>query len=225
MSSKRRDIVVKVFNSIDTDRDGVVSMTDIGSCFNPKNHPEVKAGIMTVQTLLNAFFETFSVVSKNGFVTLEQFLEYYANASFYEDDDAFEKSMSVLWTPHTQDVSRNAPTSLETLARNRGLSLNSNARAEASPNSALEQLQEQLKNRGARGIVGLSRKFRILDDDNTKTLSMSEFKKGIKECSLQLTDLQLNELFSFFDKDRSGTVDYEEFLQGVRVSICNVHNR
>lgn len=201
-------------------------MTDIGACFNPKNHPEVKAGIMTVQTLLNAFFETFAVVSKNGVVTLDQFLEYYANASFYEDDESFEKSMAVLWTPppHNQGSGSSRGMSLESLARSR-----SNDSAAASTagnsNSALDELREQLKARGAKGIVGLARKFRIMDDDNSKSLSMSEFKKGVRECSLNLSELQMHELFSTFDRDRSGTIDYDEFLQGVRVSptvvFCN----
>ena len=202
-----------------SDNDGVVSMTDIGACFNPKNHPEVKAGLMTVQTLLNAFFETFSVVSKNGVVTLDQFLEYYANASFYEDDESFEKSMAVLWTPppNSRGSGSSRGVSLESLARSRGNDAAATSGARKS-GSALDQLRAQLKARGARGIIGLARKFRIMDDDNSKSLSMSEFKKGVRECSLDLSELQMHELFSTFDKDRSGTIDYDEFLQGVRVS-------
>ena len=204
-------------------RDGVVSMTDIGSCFNPKNHPEVKSGRLSVQNLLNAFFETFSVVSKDGFVTLDQFMEYYANASFYEDDDQFDQSMSALWTVKS-GLSRGGPTSLEALARAKssagasdgtGVGAASNGQA-----SALERLQAQLKARGARGIIGLSRKFRILDDDNSKSLSTSEFKKGIRECGLSLSELELHELFTTFDQDRSGSIDYDEFLRGVRVSYA-----
>jgi hypothetical protein len=194
-------------------------MTDIGSCFNPKNHPEVKSGRLSVQNLLNAFFETFSVVSKDGFVTLEQFMEYYANASFYEDDDQFEQSMIALWTAKS-GPSRGGPTSLEALARAKSSAGTSDGAGSASSGqaSALERLQAQLKARGARGIIGLSRKFRILDDDNSKSLSMSEFKKGIRECGLSLSELELHELFTTFDQDRSGSIDYDEFLRGVRVS-------
>lgn len=191
-------------------------MTDIGTCFNPKNHPEVKAGLMTVQTLLNAFFETFAIVSKNGVVTLNQFLEYYANASFYEDDETFEKSMSLLWTPH-QGQGSGRGTSLDSVARARAAAANSSTSSTGKSGSALDDLRAQLKARGAKGIIGLSRKFRIMDDDDSKALSMSEFKKAIRECSLDLSELQLHELFSSFDRDKSGTIDYDEFLQGVRV--------
>jgi histidinol dehydrogenase len=50
------------------------------------------------------------------------------------------------------------------------------------------ELREQLATRGARGIVGLSRKFKIMDDNGNGSLSMSEFKKAMKECALQLSD-------------------------------------
>ena len=48
-------------------------------------------------------------------------------------------------------------------------------------------------------------------------LSLMEFKKGMAECGLQLGEMQLTQLFAFFDKDRSGAIDFEEFIQGVRV--------
>lgn len=42
--------------------------------------------------------------------------------------------------------------------------------------------------RGVRGIVGLARKFRIMDDDSSGVLSMAEFKKGMRETSLDLSE-------------------------------------
>ena len=69
----------------------------------------------------------------------------------------------------------------------------------------------------ARGMVGLQRKFRIMDDNGSGTLENSEFKKAIKECGLTLSDIQLSQLFSYFDKAGDGTVDFDEFIVGVRV--------
>jgi EF-hand domain pair len=84
---------------------------------------------------------------------------------------------------------------------------------------ALDQLRTQLAARGARGIVGLQRTFRIMDDDGSKSFNLAEFKKGVKQCNITISDTQLNQLFRFFDKDRSGTIDFDEFIQAVRV--CN----
>jgi hypothetical protein len=67
-------------------------MTDIGGCFNPKRHPDVVSGKSTVPVLLNNFFETFNTVTSNSYVSLQQFLDYYANAAVFEDDDQFEQT-------------------------------------------------------------------------------------------------------------------------------------
>ncbi|KAL9894719.1 calcyphosin-like protein isoform X3 [Glossina fuscipes] len=71
--------------------------------------------------------------------------------------------------------------------------------------------------RGARGIVGLGRVFRIMDDDGSKTLNVEEFSDGIKECGLnELTEEEIEGLFSSFDEDGSGTIDMTEFLLKLR---------
>ncbi len=88
--------------------------------------------------------------------------------------------------------------------------------ADAGLLNVIRRLRDELKRRGASGIVGIGRKFRIMDDDGSKTLSMGEFKKAMKECGLDLNDAELRMLFTFFDRDGGGTIDYEEFLNGVR---------
>uniref|UniRef100_A0A1A9W9J8 EF-hand domain-containing protein n=1 Tax=Glossina brevipalpis TaxID=37001 RepID=A0A1A9W9J8_9MUSC len=71
--------------------------------------------------------------------------------------------------------------------------------------------------RGARGIVGLGRVFRIMDDDGSKTLNEEEFTEGIKEYGLsELTEDEIQQLFSSFDEDASGTIDMTEFLLKLR---------
>jgi len=52
----------------------------------------------------------------------------------------------------------------------------------------LEDLKIQLRQRGAKGFIGLQRKFRIMDDNGDQALDYLEFKKGMKECALNLTD-------------------------------------
>ena len=54
--------------------------------------------------------------------------------------------------------------------------------------SIVEELKRNLAARGVRGIIGLSRKFKIMDDDSSGTLSMAEFKKGMRETSLELSE-------------------------------------
>merc|ERR1712185_788665 len=68
-----------------------------------------------------------------------------------------------------------------------------------STKTLLKRLKMNLKRRGADGIAGLARKFRIIDDDGSGTLEMSEFKKCMKEMKTNFSDEENEELFKFFD--------------------------
>jgi hypothetical protein len=83
----------------------------------------------------------------------------------------------------------------------------------------LRKLKEQLISRGARGIVGLQRKFKIMDDDDSKSLSFEEFRKAVLESGLQLTDAELQMMFNYFDRDASKSISFEEFIGAVRVCL------
>lgn len=80
----------------------------------------------------------------------------------------------------------------------------------------LSKFRETLKARGASGIFGLSRKFKIMDDDNSKSVSFKEFSKAIKEHTLTWTPEQIKIVFDHFDSDKSGEISFDEFLIGVR---------
>ena len=217
LSPRRREIITEVFRSIDSDGDGIVNMSDIGTCFNPKNHPDVKAGRTTVQLLLNGFFDTFTTVSPTGFVTLPQFLEYYANVAAYDTDSEFENNMKAMWNIKGKggDAGKRGATSLQALAQ----ASNDSATSSVNPVPGLESLRAQLIARGSRGIIGLQRKFRIMDDDGTGSINLAEFKKGIRESQVILSDLEITQLFSHFDTNRNGSIDFDELIQGVRVSF------
>ncbi|OQS00023.1 hypothetical protein THRCLA_21773 [Thraustotheca clavata] len=79
----------------------------------------------------------------------------------------------------------------------------------------LSQLKAQVKSRGASGLLGLTRRFRIMDDDNSKGLSMVELKKAFKEIQVDVSEKDIRVLFEFFDKDNNGTIDWNEFIAGL----------
>lgn len=49
--------------------------------------------------------------------------------------------------------------------------------------------------RGARGILGLKRIFKIMDDDNSGYLDKKEFNKALKEYRVQVDANEGNRLF------------------------------
>jgi len=82
--------------------------------------------------------------------------------------------------------------------------------------SLLRTLRDKLVSRGARGILGLARLFKNIDDNNSRTLDFQEFSKCLNEIRVNFSPNDIKALFADFDRDRSGTVDYDEFLRAVR---------
>ncbi len=72
---------------------------------------------------------------------------------------------------------------------------------------------------GASGIIGIARKFRIADDDNSGTISAAEFHKVITEHNLGWTSAQEKAVFDFFDRNKNGCIEYDEFLRGLRGAL------
>ena len=67
--------------------------------------------------------------------------------------------------------------------------------------SALEKVKSALSRRGARGIFGLSRAFRIMDDDGSKSLSSYEFGKACQDFGAGLNEREVMALQAHFDRD------------------------
>jgi Ca2+-binding EF-hand superfamily protein len=58
-----------------------------------------------------------------------------------------------------------------------------------------------------------------MDDDRSHDLDEYEFKKAVKDFRIGISEKDTDRLFSVFDRDRSGKIDYDEFLRGIRVTI------
>ncbi|XP_030323179.1 calcyphosin-like protein isoform X2 [Calypte anna] len=80
----------------------------------------------------------------------------------------------------------------------------------------IEKLRLQCLVRGSAGIKGLGRVFRVMDDDNSRTLDFKEFMKGLNDYSMMIDKEEAEQIFRIFDKDGSGTIDFEEFLITLR---------
>lgn len=80
----------------------------------------------------------------------------------------------------------------------------------------VEKLRLACLSRGASGIKGLGRTFKIFDDDGSRSLDFNEFKKGLRDYGLHLEPEEVREIFSAFDKDGSQLLDFDEFLVALR---------
>ncbi|XP_026051982.1 calcyphosine-like b isoform X3 [Carassius auratus] len=91
----------------------------------------------------------------------------------------------------------------------------------ANSSDPIERLRLQCLARGSAGIKGLGRTFRIMDDDNSRTLDMKEFLKGLSDYGVLIEKEEAMNLFQQFDRDGSGLIDFDEFLITLRPPMSN----
>ena len=82
----------------------------------------------------------------------------------------------------------------------------------------VQEIKDKLKSRGAMMIRGIGRVFRILDDNRNRQIDGNEMMWGLKDFDIHLNEEQVKALISEFDRDGSGTVNFDEFLRALRVS-------
>ncbi|GMH53862.1 hypothetical protein TrRE_jg1605, partial [Triparma retinervis] len=78
------------------------------------------------------------------------------------------------------------------------------------------ELKRALLVQGASSVANLAKTFREMDEDGSKNLSLSEFKKGILGFGLDLDPNDVRLLFNSFDKNGDGQLSYMEFMGVVR---------
>jgi len=93
-------------------------------------------------------------------------------------------------------------------------------KASMTETDPVKKLQAQCLMRGASGIKGIGRTFRIMDDDGSKSIDFNEFKYGCNDYGLFLeTEDEYKAAFASIDKDGSGHIDFNEFLRALRPPI------
>ena len=70
----------------------------------------------------------------------------------------------------------------------------------------IDIFRKKVLQRGARGIIGLQRIFKIMDDDGSKSLSRQEFEKACRDFKAELNQEDIAVLFTAFDINRDGTI-------------------
>ena len=64
-------------------------------------------------------------------------------------------------------------------------------------------------------MIGLRRQFKIMDDNNSGSLDLYEFKKGIKDFQIDIDEKDIEGLFKAFDINGNGDIDFDEFIRVV----------
>lgn len=116
LNPRRQNILIEAFKKIDTDKCGVVDLSDIKEFFNSKNCPLVRAAMMSEETFFNGFMETFQThhnmfrSAKIKKVNYAEFENYYKYVSITIDDDyLFEETIISSWKLSKDKVAHAGP--------------------------------------------------------------------------------------------------------------------
>lgn len=85
-----------------------------------------------------------------------------------------------------------------------------------SDDELIQKLRKALAARGARGIIGLQRIFKIIDDDRSGNIDIQEFWKAMQDFKVKISQAEARQLFDLFDQDDNGVMDYDELLRNIK---------
>ena len=226
MNEFRQNLVQNVFDKLDIKKSGEISFKELNNKYNAKNHPDVISGKISEEEALKEFIDTFQETynylcgtETNNIVTIEEFLEYYENVSMtIDEDDYFEYLLNNVWNLglyikykneiKKPDIEENA----QEEQINEQLKEDLNAKKEQS----LIKFINEIRKLGSTSLISLMRLFKLNDINNTKDLEFYEFSKSLHEFETELSDEEISNLFSYFDKDNTGVINYLNFINAIR---------
>lgn len=80
------------------------------------------------------------------------------------------------------------------------------------------EVKNMLKQRGTTGIRGLGYLFKIMDTRGNRHLDISELQVGLTNHGVDLNGEQMQTVFNYFDRKKTGLIDFDEFLRAIRVN-------
>lgn len=238
MNNTRKQVVAAAFKKLDKDGNGWIDINDVRGVYNAKNHPDVTSGKRTEDDILKEFLATFEMAhsirnndAPNYVVTNDEFAEYYNMVSTSIDDDRyFTQMIKTAWGMDEETKAAMAATKKRAAMDNDIFGTGQRREEQQAKNkeaafaggddkALIAHIRDRIAKRGARGIQGMGRKFKIADDDRSGSLSKEEFKKAMHDFRIGLDEKQVAKAFDIFDRDGSGDISYDEFLRSIRGSM------
>lgn len=78
-----------------------------------------------------------------------------------------------------------------------------------------QRISNKIVARGAQGIAGLCRSFRIMDKNRNGTLEYDEVKRAMYAYHIATTDREIQAMFEIFDTNQDGKLNFREFVREI----------
>jgi len=119
--------------------------------------------------------------------------------------------------PEPKNQNYNPNSQKENNYRNQSQNRNAeNRNRNKSIDEIIDIIKNKIKMRGIRCLISLENNFRSLDDDNSQTINFDSFESSAQDFRFGITFEEIEKLFDYFDKERNGRIDYDEFIRRIR---------
>ena len=213
MSNARKELVEKIFENLEPDKEGIVSLDKLSEIFNPEAHPDVLAGLRKPDDVYNEFMETFEGnhnylngdEAPLGNVDIDEFCDYYDSISMMiKKDKDFEKIVSSVWG----------------LVLEQGAEEKSQNQFEENKENKDEQklkgkkIIKQIEKEESEDNLNENLKENINEKDNLNE-AFSTFRNYL-QAQGPMTVLSLARQFKIIDENGNKVIDFHEFTRGIK---------
>jgi Ca2+-binding EF-hand superfamily protein len=196
MNSRRNLMVTKVYNYLDQELTGKITVAAVQDRYDVTYHPEFKKGNKTRDQLVNYFLSKFESAS-SGAISREDFYNYYTDVSMtVAIDDDFIDLLQTSWCVAEDDNSKVFLDNLKALTAALRLKLRTFA------NGSLEEFV-------------LRNLFKEFDTNKSGALSMDEFMGMLRKLQISVDQKYGAALFKKFDDNNNHLIEFDEFCNWV----------
>lgn len=244
MSDTRTQLLRTAFQTLNPTLAGIVSLDTLRMKFNATRHPDVQSGKRTEEVVLREFMECCDI-GRDGEVSFSDWYGFYNNISpLIEDDNYFQLMIWNTWNmgsaasrggsvlspvkePMAAGYSSTAAreehhltgAGITTHLSSTTFGLPRARTAEAKEVSVADvaaRIRSSLVRRGANSLVEMGRSFRQLERRRTGSVTLEDFSRACSMYGIKLSEQELNAIFGFYDRDRSGLIRVDDVMWGLR---------
>eukprot|EP00471_Norrisiella_sphaerica_P012888 CAMPEP_0184505428 /NCGR_PEP_ID=MMETSP0113_2-20130426/52981_1 /TAXON_ID=91329 /ORGANISM="Norrisiella sphaerica, Strain BC52" /LENGTH=281 /DNA_ID=CAMNT_0026895117 /DNA_START=36 /DNA_END=881 /DNA_ORIENTATION=- len=197
-SKRRKAILTKIFNSVDTNGNGKVEFKELMARFKADGHPSVEASLVSKEVIEDRMNLIFEGAQKLGYLTLDDFLQFYAkmNATIPANDDLFCEIVSGVWgVPETE----------------KKISRRDNPKVRTMLNILKEKVRQKSSSHRGNVKLTLCKWFKFFDKSKKESVTYNEWNQTLERLGVVVEKEISQEVFSCFAGE-SDKLEYQKFV-------------
>ena len=209
----RREVIIKIFAYIDSERKNYIEIDKLKRIFNPNNHPDVISGKKNPDEVYKEFIFSLNnfIIYKgiNNKISFDDFIEFFSGISAtFENDLIFNNMMNNIFSQNNLFFRHEIKNNLS----NNNINLNNENKKYPYIN-AIIKLKNYIISLGKKGIFEIEKQFYINDVGKTGRIDYNIFENICFKYSLNKEDIK--ELENIFDKYQTKMINYDLIIQSL----------